>query len=111
DAERRLLFAELCGSTWYYGISGCGLAGFAPVAGEDPETPQGWRLVYESEGVFLYLDPNTSVGGWPVLVSLPMKAGDEETRWLWNGDAYEAQAIQASAPETVAEEEQGSGSD
>jgi hypothetical protein len=103
DADRRLLFAELCGSTWYYGVSGCGLAGFAPVAGGDPETTDGWRLVYESEGVFLYVDPKTSVDGWPVLVSLPRRAGDEETRWLWSADAYAMEDSVMAAPD-VAEE-------
>jgi hypothetical protein len=108
DAERRLLFSELCGSTWYYGVSGCGLAGFAPVAGAAPEKPEGWRLVYESEGVFLYVDPRTSVGGWPVLVSLPRRAGDEETRWIWTGEAYAMQESVVAAP---AEDGEGAGGD
>lgn len=96
--ERRLLFAELCGSTWYYGVSGCGLTGYAPVLGADPEKPEGWRLAYESEGVFLYVDPKTSVGGWPVLVSLPKRAGDEETRWVWTGEAYAISGTEIAAP-------------
>lgn len=102
---KRLLFSELCGSTWYYGVSGCGLAGFAPVADADPATPEGWRQVYESEGVFLYVDPKTSIGGWPVLVSLPRKSGDEETRWLWSGGAYSPQQPAAAVPEQTADAE------
>ncbi len=111
-AGRRLLFAELCGSTWYYGISGCGLAGYAPVAGADPQKPEGWRLVYESEGVFLYVDPDSAVDGWPVLVSLPKRSGDEETRWVWTGDAYAVGRIEAAAPaegEGEAQGDEGSG--
>lgn len=103
DAGHRLLFAELCGSTWYYGVSGCGLAGYAPVAGADPDKPEGWRLVYESEGVFLYVDPGTSVGGWPVLVSLPKRSGDEETRWAWTDDAYAILRDQPAEPGPQAE--------
>jgi hypothetical protein len=98
DAQKRLLFAELCGSTWYYGISGCGLTGYAPVAGADLATPEGWRLVYESEGVFLYVDPRTSTGGWPMLVSLPKRAGDDETRWVWTGEAYAIAGAEIAAP-------------
>lgn len=105
DQTRRLLFGELCGSTWYYGSSGCGLAGFAPVPGGDAETPEGWRTVYESEGVFLYVDPNESVDGWPVLVSLPRRAGDEETRWRWNGEAYAIHELEVAAPAEVASED------
>lgn len=84
----RLLFAELCGSTWYYGVSGCNLAGYAPVEGGDPRQPEGWRPVYETEGVFLYVDPNAASDGWPDLVAIPAKAGTEEMRWRWTGDGY-----------------------
>jgi hypothetical protein len=108
DAERRLLFAELCGSTWYYGISGCGLTGYAPVIGADQTKSEGWKLAFESEGVFLYVDPNTSVGGWPVLVSLPKRAGDVETRWVWTGEAYAISGTEIASPSEPDGEEEGS---
>ena len=87
DGGRRLLFAELCGSSWYYGTSGCSLAGFAPQPGGDPEAASGWRQVYETEGVFLYVDPDNDVDGWPDLRAIPLKEGDE-MRWRWTGDGY-----------------------
>jgi hypothetical protein len=84
---RRLLVTELCGSAWYYGVSGCSMAGYAPVDGKDPGEPEGWRPVYESEGVFLYVDPDIVSDGWPGLIAIPAK-GDGETRWRWNGKRY-----------------------
>ncbi len=85
---RRLLFSELCGSTWYYGVSGCSLSGYAPVEGREPAEPEGWRLVYETEGVFLYVDPDAASEGWPDLIAIPAKAGGAELRWRWEGGAY-----------------------
>ena len=104
DADHRLLFAELCGSTWYYGQSGCGLMGFAAVPGADQSKPEGWKPVYESEGVFLFVDPTASNDGWPVLVSIPLKEGFEETRWAWDGEAYAVQDAVAPTPESVESE-------
>ncbi len=106
DPDHRLLFAELCGSTWYYGQSGCGLAGFAAIPGVDQAKPQGWKLVFESEGVFLYVDPETSVGGWPVLRTIPLKQGFDETRWVFNGESFEPQGIAAA----IADEPESEGS-
>ena len=63
---RQLLFASLCGSTSYYGQSGCTLSGFAS---EGPGSE--WRPVYNNEGVLLHTDPDISNGGWPNLVTLP----------------------------------------
>jgi hypothetical protein len=85
---RRLLFTELCGSTWYYGSSGCNVTGFAPVEGEDPATPKGWREVYETEGVYLYTDPETSHDGWPDLLAYSMPQPGDPVRWVWKDDAY-----------------------
>jgi hypothetical protein len=106
---RRLLFAELCGSTWYYGVSGCNLAGYAPVAGKDPATPEGWHAVYETEGVFLYTDPDAASEGWPDLIAYPMKADSERTRWIWNGDRYEPADLALSAGGPGGTGEQGAG--
>jgi hypothetical protein len=82
DAE--MVFASLCGSSRYYGESGCTLSGFARQgASED------WREVYNSEGMALYLDPKTSADGWPDLVTLVQGGGAEPSHWMWNGLAYE----------------------
>jgi hypothetical protein len=91
---RRLLFTELCGSTWYYGNSGCSLIGYAPADGKDPQTPEGWRKVYDTEGVFLYVDPETSSGGWPDLLAYSATEAGEPARWTWNGSEY----VLADAP-------------
>jgi hypothetical protein len=83
--DRQLLFVETCGSTWYYGASGCNLAGFAR------SSPEGqWTLVYDAEGADLYQDNGTSTDGWPNLIALPKKGGGDEIVWAWNGNAYAA---------------------
>jgi len=80
---KRLLFASLCGVTYYYGESGCTVSGFAA----ETAAPE-WRRVYGSEGVHLHLDPKQSVGGWPNLVTLPLVNGLEPETWAWNGQRY-----------------------
>lgn len=82
DAE--LVFASLCGSSRYYGESGCTLSGFARQGASGD-----WREVYNSEGMALYLDPKTSAGGWPDLVTLGRHGGAEPGHWMWTGLAYE----------------------
>lgn len=73
DEGRRLLFTRLCGSSWYYGLSGCNITGFAPqadtVAEGDAETETTWRVVYDTENVLLHLDPKSQSHGWPDLVT------------------------------------------
>ena len=84
-AERRLMFASLCGSQRYFGSSGCSLTGYAADgAGGD------WKKVYETEGVLLYRDPGQAVDGWPNLATLPVVGGTEATHWTWGGEAYQA---------------------
>jgi hypothetical protein len=80
--DRHLLFASLCGSTAYYGPSGCTLSGFARTAVAGP-----WQEVYNTEGLALYTDPAATRDGWPGLVTLPQD-GDAKTLWTWNGNAY-----------------------
>ena len=81
---RQLIFASLCGSTSYYGQSGCTLSGFVS------EGPGGeWRPVYNNEGLLLHIDPDISNGGWPNPVTLPVSGGVEPDHWAWNGTEYE----------------------
>ena len=96
---RKLLFASLCGSTSYFGESGCNLTGYADIgpAGE-------WQQVYNTEGVNLFTDPKGSNGGWPTLVTLPVVNGLEPSRWIWSGSAYEL-LEQVMAEEDVTQEE------
>jgi hypothetical protein len=81
---REMLFATVCGSSWYYGRSGCTLLGY--LRGAPAEE---WREVYNSEGFNLYFDPNASNGGWPDLLTLEAIGGLEPMRWTWTGDRYE----------------------
>ncbi len=98
---REMLFASLCGSSWYYGRTGCTLFGFLQeAAGAD------WREAYNSEGLDLYLDPNASKDGWPNLVTLERSGGVEPLHWLWNGERYELRdplvaADEDASPDTV----------
>lgn len=89
---RRLLFTRLCGSSWYYGLSGCNITGFAPQAdrvaeGDTEET--GWRTVYDTENVSLYLDPASQSHGWPDLVTLPARGSGSGLVWRWDGRGYD----------------------
>ena len=94
DGGRRVLFTRLCGSSWYYGASGCNVTGFAPAG-------QGWDAVYDSENVLLHTDPKLVIDGWPDLVTLPagqkgnMVAGPGLI-WRWDGKAY---ALKGELPE------------
>jgi hypothetical protein len=99
-ADKRLMFASLCGSNNYFGNSGCSLTGYA-AAGADSI----WRVVYETEGVHLYLDPKHGNGGWPNIVTLPVVGGTEPTHWVWTGEAYEP--LDQIAAEQDKVEEQG----
>lgn len=93
--KHRLLLTRLCGSSWYYGASGCNIAGFAPAGDE------GWEPVYDTENVLLYSDPKSVIDGWPDLVTLPagqkgqMVAGPGLI-WRWDGKAY---ALKGELPE------------
>lgn len=99
DDGKRLLFGALCGSTWYYGASGCTLSGWA-ITG-----PGGvWRQVYESDGGRLYLDRKTTHDGWPALVTLPAVNGADKTEWLWSGSAYAVEATHVAADEDATPE-------
>ncbi len=92
DAE--LLFASLCGSTSYYGQSGCTMSGFVRHG-----AAVDWREVYNSEGMALYIDPNASNGGWPNLVTLETINGFEPMHWAWNGSNYELRDPQVAVDE------------
>ena len=84
DADgRSLTFVELCGSSWYYGASGCNVAIFARTGESAP-----WTLVYDAEGADLYLDRSALVDGWPGIIALPRKGGGDEMRWTWGGSRY-----------------------
>jgi len=81
---KALLLASVCGSTSYYGESGCSLFGYARQA-----TAGEWQLVYDTEGLQLYLDRNAEKDGFPALLTLPMTGSAEPSRWVWTGKAYE----------------------
>ncbi len=84
--DRRLLFATLCGSSWYYGNSGCNMTIHAQVGSNE------WTRVYETEGVTMHIDPAIKSNGWPNLVALTFD-GDEVV-WSWMGDSYEPPIVE-----------------
>lgn len=79
--ERRLLFATICGSSWYYGNSGCNMTIHAQNDGDD------WQRVYETEGVAMHIDTNAESDGWPNLIALTFDG--EEIVWSWMNGRYE----------------------
>ena len=101
---RRVLFTRLCGSSWYYGASGCNITGFAPeaapTANEEPEKQAEpvWRVVYDTENVLIYTDPKATEGGWRDIVTLPVRGAGRI--WRWDGSAY---ALHGELPEEVEE--------
>lgn len=101
---RSLLFVELCGSTWYYGASGCNAAVFARLS----DTAE-WKQVFDAEGADLYLDTSALVDGWPNLIALPKKGGGDEVLWAWGGDGYavaEGNAVATGPEGASAQDEQ-----
>ncbi len=89
---RQLFFTEICGSSWYYGVSGCNVAGFARTGGEAAESAEidtdGWDAVFESEGTHLYIEPGKLNDGWPDLIAIPLKPGFPDKLWTWTGQRY-----------------------
>jgi hypothetical protein len=81
---KALLFASLCGSTSYYGLSGCTVAGFARADAAGP-----WTLAYNTEGALIHLDRAAASGGFPTIVSLPMVGSTTPSHWIWTGEGYE----------------------
>lgn len=95
DEGRRVLFTRLCGSSWYYGLSGCNITGFAPGPADQAEGDEGggtsepaWRPVYDTENVLLYLDQRSRSHGWSDVVTLPVGASGTGLVWRWNGRSY-----------------------
>lgn len=88
EEGRRLLFSEMCGSSWYYGGSGCNITGYAPVDGKDADEAEGWRIVYDTEGAYLYVDPDVAHDGWPDLLAYPAPAPSQAMRWTWDDGTY-----------------------
>lgn len=82
--DRALLFVSLCGSTRYYGQSGCSMFGFARLAADES-----WRLVYDTEGVQLFLDDRDANAVFPDLLTLPLVGAVKPSRWVWTGATYE----------------------
>lgn len=83
EGGHRLLFATVCGSTGYYGPSGCNLSGYSRMAGAE-----GWTEAYNTEGMHLYLDRNADNGGFPNLATLEVFGGTQPIHWIWGGDRY-----------------------
>lgn len=98
DGGRRVLFTRLCGSSWYYGASGCNITGYAPQRGSE-----GWEAVYDTENVHLYTDPGSVTDGRPDLVTLAVRGAGSGLVWRWDGKGY---ALKGALPEADGEEEE-----
>lgn len=89
---RRVLFTRLCGSSWYFGRSGCNITGFAFDAfanKRDGDTYEAqWRVVYDTENALVHTDPNAATDGWSDLVTLPVAGGGEGKIWRWSETHY-----------------------
>ncbi|MCO5145748.1 MAG: hypothetical protein M9895_06155 [Aquamicrobium sp.] len=105
DGGRRVLFTRLCGSSWYYGASGCNITGFAPEADGPDADGKGWRAVYDTENVNLHTDPKAVTDGWPDIVTLPARAQGPGLVWRWDGNAYALKGELPEEPEAEAGEE------
>ncbi|MEO3387245.1 hypothetical protein [Mesorhizobium sp. CAU 1741] len=95
-AGRRLLFTRLCGSSWYYGLSGCNITGFATEPRPEGDASPDWTAVYDTENVHLHLDPKSLHDGWPDVVTLPVRGGGAALVWRWDGEGY---ALEGELPE------------
>ena len=88
---RRVLFTRLCGSSWYYGLSGCNITGFVAEAqpnAQGSEEADTWRAVYDTEDVAMHLDPQSLSHGWADLVTLPARGAGSGLVWRWDGRGY-----------------------
>lgn len=99
---RALLYASLCGSTWYYGASGCTVIIHARA-----QAGGAWQQALSSEGVALYVDRANSNGGMPNLVTLPLVNGLEPLNWVWTGQAYELREQVLAEQDPVPAEAEG----
>lgn len=90
---KRVLFTRLCGSSWYYGRSGCNVTGFSQLNNDNAQnTLEGWSAVYDSENVALYIDEKTKSQGWPDLVALPARTSGKGEIWRWADHSYKIHA-------------------
>lgn len=96
EGGRLLFFTEICGTSWYYGVSGCNIAGHtrtgsageAPSEGDADLDLEGWQQVFESEGAHIYTQPDKARDGWPNLMAIPLKPGSPDKLWAWIGQRY-----------------------
>ena len=92
--SRRILFTRLCGSSWYFGTTGCNITGYAPEdapesqGSDDASEPQLWRAVYDTENVHLFTDARSVHEGWRDVVTLPVRATEPSQIWRWDGARY-----------------------
>jgi hypothetical protein len=80
---KAMLFARLCGSSWYFGRSGCNVSAFTR---DNPQ--QAWNPAYENEGSNAYLDLAATTDGWPNVISVPLKGKPDLSVWRWQDGAY-----------------------
>jgi len=83
EGESRIVFAQLCGSSWYFGRTGCNIAGYLiGTSGEDQP------VVFDGEGAALYAVPDSGNGGWPDLIAVSPGVAGADIIWRWDGSRY-----------------------
>jgi hypothetical protein len=80
---KAMLFVRLCGSSWYFGRSGCSVSAFLR-----DDAQQAWLPGYENEGSNAYLDLAATTDGWPNIISVPLKGKPDLSIWRWQDGAY-----------------------
>jgi len=110
---RRILFTRLCGSSWYFGATGCNITGYVPddapatEGSDDASHASRWRTVYDTENVHLFTDARSVHGGWRDVVTLPVRGAEPGQVWRWDGERYALHGDlpdeeEATAPEPAA---------
>lgn len=92
--DRRILFTRLCGSSWYFGATGCNITGYGPAptqtaeGSDDTSDTPPWRVIYDTENVHLFTDPRSTTKGWRDVVTLPARGSEPGQVWRWDADGY-----------------------
>lgn len=92
--DKSLLVARLCGSSWYFGRTGCHVSGFTKERAS--EALEDWKPGFEMEGSILYRDQKSAAEDWPGLLSIKLRDEGEGDLWRWAGGHYQLQDADVS---------------
>lgn len=77
-----ITFVQLCGSSWYFGRTGCNIAGYL-TSGTDSSQ------VFDGEGTALYATRESQGRAWPDLIATGPSAGGPDIVWRWQDGKYQ----------------------